>query len=180
MKYETDGIYLGDEYYKATKVSCDDGGTAFAPEFVSFVGYEGETLDLTGLDTSNMTSMNGMFAGCSNLTSLDLSSFDTTNVTDMGGMFDYCENLTSLDLSSFNISNVEEMGNMFNGCSSLQELDIRNFDFSNEPRVHDLFFNVPSSCVIYINQDAYDYLEDKYNNGNEIYLEDLSMLHVVS
>jgi len=69
---------------------------------------------------------------------------------------------------------------MFNGCSSLQELDIRNFDFSNNPSVQHMFNMVPSTCVIYVNQDAYDFLEDNYTNGNDIQLADLSMLQVVS
>lgn len=34
----------------------------------------------------NVTSMNGMFVGCSSLISLDLSGFDTSNITDMNGV----------------------------------------------------------------------------------------------
>ena len=41
--------------------------------------------------------MNGMFYGCTSLTSLDLSNFDTSKVTNMGYMFQSCTNLTSLD-----------------------------------------------------------------------------------
>ncbi|WP_347499924.1 BspA family leucine-rich repeat surface protein [Ruminococcus albus] len=42
--------------------------------------------------------MNGMFAGCSNLTSLDLSSFDTSNITDFSDMFADCNKLRFLAL----------------------------------------------------------------------------------
>ena len=49
-----------------------------------------KTLDLSGLDTSNATDMNGMFAGCSSLQTLDLSNFDTCHVTNMHGMFSEC------------------------------------------------------------------------------------------
>ena len=80
------------------------------------------------LNTSNVTNMNCMFAGCSNLTSLDVSSFDTSNVTLMGGMFEGCSNLTSLDVSSFDTSNVTNMSCMFGGCSSLTSLDVSSFD----------------------------------------------------
>ena len=34
-------------------------------------------------DTSNVTDMNGMFYGCSSLTSLNLTGFDTSNVTNL-------------------------------------------------------------------------------------------------
>lgn len=53
-----------------------------------FYGCSGLTaLDLTPLDTQNVTSMNWMFSGCSALTALDLSSLDTQNVTNMSWMF---------------------------------------------------------------------------------------------
>ena len=42
-----------------------------------------EALDLSGLDTSRVTDMSGMFYDCSSLASLDLSPLDTSQVTDM-------------------------------------------------------------------------------------------------
>ena len=45
-------------------------------------------MDLSNLDTSNVTSMREMFNGCSGLTSLDVSRFDTSNVTIMYEMID--------------------------------------------------------------------------------------------
>ena len=42
--------------------------------------------------------MDSMFYSCSGLTSLDLSGFDTSAVTSMDYMFAYCSNLTSLIL----------------------------------------------------------------------------------
>ena len=42
--------------------------------------------------------MNGMFYGCSNLTSLDLSNFDTSNVTNMTYMFRGCVNLKTITM----------------------------------------------------------------------------------
>ncbi len=90
-----------------------------------------ENLDLSSFNTSNVTTMWGMFEECSSLTSLDLSSFNTSNVTNMGVMFSGCSSLTSLDLSNFNTSNVTTMSSMFSGCSSLTSLDLSNFNASN-------------------------------------------------
>ena len=84
--------------------------------------YNVRSIDLTGADTSGVTSMNGMFWSCSDLTELDLSSFDTSNVTDMTNMFAWCDNLTELDLSSFDTSNVTNMTNMFAPCSELKTI----------------------------------------------------------
>ena len=89
------------------------------------------SIDLSALDTSEVTDMRYMFAGCSSLTSLDVSNFDTSKVTSMGDMFSRCESLTSLDVSKFNTSKVTNMSAMFYACNSLTSLDLRNFDTSN-------------------------------------------------
>ena len=67
-------------------------------------------------NTSNVTNMSAIFAGCSSLTSLNLSSFNTANVTNM--VHD-CSSLTSLDLSSFNTAKVTNVYGMFYKCESL-------------------------------------------------------------
>ena len=88
-------------------------------------------VDLSGFDTSNVVSMNGMFEYCSSLTKLDLGSFDTSNVTSMERMFHGCTSLTELNLGSFDTSDVTSIGGMFYDCSSLTELDLSSFDMSN-------------------------------------------------
>ena len=89
------------------------------------------SLNLTGFDTSNVTNMAYMFSGCSNLTSLNLTGFDTSNVTSMSYMFSRCGSLTSLDLTGFDTSNVRNMTGMFSDCSSLVSLDLTSFDTAN-------------------------------------------------
>ena len=89
------------------------------------------TLDLSGLDTSNMTSMSKMFYNSKSLTNIDTSGFDTTKVVNMNGMFWGCNNLKNIDVSNFKTSNVTDMNNMFADCSNLTTLDLSNFDTSN-------------------------------------------------
>ena len=115
-------------------------------------------INLDGLDTSSVQSMDSMFFGCSALTSLDLSTIDTSNVTTMSAMFASCSalkqltlgkkfvtshvttmyemflacrSLVQLDLSNFDTSSVTNMREMFSTCSSLTQLDLSNFDTSN-------------------------------------------------
>ena len=90
-------------------------------------------------DTSNATNMNRMFYNCSKLTELDLSSFDTNKITDMSYMFHSCSSLTELDLSSFDTSNVTDMSSMFYNCSSLTTLDLSSFDTSNVTNMRWIF-----------------------------------------
>ena len=102
------------------------------------------SLDLSPLDTSNVTNMRGMFSECSSLSSLDLSPLDTSNVTDMSYMLSGCSKLTSLDLSSFDTSQVESMGGMFDGCSRLASLDLSSFDTSNVTGMSRMFYGCSS------------------------------------
>ena len=87
-------------------------------------------LDVHNFDTSHVTNMVGMFAACSELSNLDVSSFDTSLVTDMTAMFASCGSLTNLDLRSFDTSKVTNMGGMFSQCSELSSLDVTSFNTS--------------------------------------------------
>ena len=98
-----------------------------------------KSIDLSGLDTTNVTDMSAMFQNCQNLESLDSSGFDTTNVTSMAQMFENCQNLRGLDVSSFDTSNVEDMNRMFSSCSSLTSLDVSSFDTSNVSNMEGMF-----------------------------------------
>ena len=102
------------------------------------------SLDLSKFDTSQVTDMGTMFGGCSSLTSLDLSNFDTSEVTNMGDMFRECSSLTSLDVSKFDTSKVTDMSHMFGGCSGLTSLDVSSFDTSKVTNMDFMFCECPA------------------------------------
>ena len=105
-----------------------------------FYGCTNSTFnDMDKWDTSNVTSMYGLFQNCFSLSSLDFSNWDTSNVTTMNSMFTDCYSLTSLDLSNFNTSNVTSMYYMFSNCTSLTSLDLSNFDTSNVTNMRAMF-----------------------------------------
>ena len=97
------------------------------------------TLDLSGLDTSNMTNMTYMFYKSISLTNIDLSGFDTSKVVNMYGMFWGCNNLKNIDVSNFNTKKVTTMAYMFRDCNSLEKLNLSNFDTSNVTRMDSMF-----------------------------------------
>ena len=76
-------------------------------------------LDVSGFDTSNVTSMNYMFDNTgynSTVLQLDVSKFNTSKVTSMVSMFSntgYTNPNFTLDVSKFDTSNVTRMENMF-------------------------------------------------------------------
>ena len=90
-----------------------------------------KNIDVSGFDTSKVTTMNSMFSSCKSLESLDLSNFNTSKVTTMNSMFMSCTNLISLNLSSFNTSNVTDIRSMFWLCENIKNLDLSNFDVSS-------------------------------------------------
>ena len=114
------------------KVKCTFDCDALTNANSMFMGCGNLTsLDLSGLDTSNVTDMYRMFYNCSGLTSLDLSGLDTSKVTTMSEMFKYCYALTSLDLTPLNTSNVTNMSYMFQSCSDLTYINLTSLDTHN-------------------------------------------------
>ena len=88
-----------------------------------FDGCSGLTsLDLSPLDTQNVTNMSSMFYRCRSLDNLDLSPLDTQKVTNMNFMFFRCDDLTRLDLTPLNTRKVTTMQWMFDDCSALTSL----------------------------------------------------------
>ena len=96
-------------------------------------------LDLKKWDTSNVTDMSNMFNGCSALTTLDVSKFNTNKVTNMSSMFKSCWKIKTLNMSKWKTSNVTDMSNMFNGCSSLTAIDVSKFNTSKVTNMSSMF-----------------------------------------
>ncbi|EAD4548753.1 BspA family leucine-rich repeat surface protein [Listeria monocytogenes] len=102
-----------------------------------------EELDVSHFDTSSVTNMRCMFQR-SELLELDVSNFDTSSVTNMYSMFADCELLEKLDVSHFDTSSVTDMRTMFNNCQSLEKLDVSNFDTSSVTNMNSMFSNCPN------------------------------------
>ena len=150
---EDDGS--GNSTYKLT-IGGKGGIIANESMIGYFSGFSKMTsIDLSVMDTSEVTNMIGMFSGCSSLTSLDVSNFDTSKVTNMIGMFVNCSSLTNLDVSNFDTSEVTNMYNMFRECSSLTSLDVSNFDTSKVTNMNAMFCNCPAWNTIDQTKFAY-------------------------
>lgn len=111
-----------------------------------FHSIDNTTLDLSGWDTGNVFSFNGMFEYMSHLTEIKgLENWDTSNGVCFMEMFHGCTNLRSLDLSSFDTrkatfdKTVQVSGNgtkatstyrMLGDCRSLEKVILgENFTF---------------------------------------------------
>ena len=95
------------------------------------------TLDVSNLDTSNVTDMTAMFVGCNATEIKGLNTFNTSKVTNMTSMF-AGSSAKTLDLSSFDTSNVTQMINMFAG-TLVSVLDLSSFDISKVSNMDYMF-----------------------------------------
>ncbi|EDJ0214350.1 BspA family leucine-rich repeat surface protein [Listeria monocytogenes] len=100
-----------------------------------------EELNVSHFDTSSVTNMSYMFYDNRNLEVLDVSNLDTSSVTNMYAMFEDCTSLEELDVSHFDTSSVTDMYRVFNGCEKLKKLDVSNFDTSSATAMVQMFRN---------------------------------------
>ena len=136
-EFNRNGYYTGKYNHDLKSLSFV---TPIELKYLSFIGCDGlNKVDLSNVNTENVTTMRGMFWGCKSLTGLDLSSFDTRNVTNMHNMFGESESLTNLDLSSFDTKSVTDMAFMFQYCKSLTSLDLSSFDTRNLTIMYGMF-----------------------------------------
>ena len=124
-----------------------------------------DTLDLTGLDTSNMTSMSYMFYNSKSLKNIDVSGFDTSKVISMYEMFRGCSSLANIDVSSFNTGAVTDMQRMFCNCFLLINLNLSNFDTSKVVNMYEMFFG----CNSLTNLDITNFNTSNLVNMSEMF-----------
>ena len=132
---EDDGT--GNDTYKVT--IGGKGGIIANENMIGYFAYFDKmtSIDLSSLDTSEVTDMSDMFASCSSLTSLDVRNFDTSQVTNMNGMFSWCNKLTSLDVSNFDTSKVTDMSDMFCECPAWNTVNQTKFADANSCKPED-------------------------------------------
>lgn len=146
---ETDSHYsIFAEYttpmlYKShvTKITFEKGFKFPEDSSRLFMGCRSlESINLSGVDTSDVKNMEQMFCACDILKKVDLSNFDFTNVTNMRGMFWACRNLRRVDFTDLYLPNVEDMSLMFCECQHLKRLDLSSFKTENEDINYQHFF----------------------------------------
>lgn len=108
-----------------------------------------EIKGIKNLNTSNVSDMAYMFAGCSKLKSVDLTYMYSPYVKDMSYMFCNCSSLKTVYLNGLNTSNVEDMKHMFEFCTSLGYLDLSSFNTQKVKNFERMFYECRSLKAIY-------------------------------
>ena len=110
-------------------------------------------LDLTGLDTSHVETVESMFAGTQ--FTLDVPtkiSFDTSNVRNMHNMFYYARSSDGLlDLSDLNASNVTDMSNLIY-YTWIVTVDLTGWDTRNVTDMTEMFYDSNYIKTIYASE----------------------------
>lgn len=124
-----------------------------------------ESIDLSGLDTSNTTDMNRMFAtdeefagspvsSTPKLKTIKAETLDTSKVENMNSMFAECVALEQLDLSKWDVSKVTDMELMFGNCESLKALDVSKWKTDSLRDIYGAFSGC--SSLKSLNLEAWD------------------------
>ncbi len=95
-------------------------------------------IDLSSLDTSNVTNMSYMFNETTSLKEINFGNIDVSKVQRMAAMFEK-SGIETLDLSSFDTRSLKDMSSMFMQ-SSVTELDLSSFNTSNVVEMGGMFW----------------------------------------
>ncbi|EJU4176932.1 BspA family leucine-rich repeat surface protein [Listeria monocytogenes] len=127
------------QYSKITRLDLSNLDTSNVTDMsYMFDGSDSTSIDVSSFDTSSVTNMTFMFYS-SAAASIDVSNFDTSSVTNMYCMFRFCDVATSIDVSNFNTSNVTNMGSMFSYASAATSIDVSKFDTSKVTNMNGMF-----------------------------------------
>ena len=132
---------------------------------------------LSDWNTSNVISIQGMFAYTQNINNFDvLSNFDVSNVTDMSYIF-YGTSISDLTpLSNWDTSNVKYMYDAFGVSHNIASLKgLENWDTSSVENTQYMFFEVPVSDLTPLSN--WDTSNVKYMDYMFAYNESLTNLN---
>ncbi|MBQ4528735.1 MAG: BspA family leucine-rich repeat surface protein [Clostridia bacterium] len=147
--YESHGYYM--------VCFCCDGTISFFDINGLFSGlinlYEVDFNDAVIFDSS-LTSLKGMFEGCSSLVEFNFGDVDFSNITDFSYMFKGCTSLESLTWGENAPKYGEYFVGIFEGCTSLKTVDLSYWDFSYAEDISRFFYNCSSLEEFYMDTDT--------------------------
>ena len=123
------------------------------------------SLDLSGWDVSNLYNIYYLFRDCNSLTTLDVSTWKPNKAKSLEFMFANCESLKNLDVSGWSTSNVTTMSSCFKNCSSLTSLDLSGWSTSNVTSMYEMF----SNCSSLTSLDLSNFNTSKVTNMGDMF-----------
>ena len=160
-----------------TSIEFEDGVKLPANANFTFGFTKVSSLDLRGLDTSDVVDMTYFFHRCENLESVNLSGLDFSKVEKMVAMFNGCSSLVNVDFTNVDTSNVKNMNSMFSGCSSLKDFDVSVLDMSSVNSAAFMFSMCENMKSVVFNgksNNALAKIESMFNKAHNLTTVDMS------
>ena len=131
-----------------------------------FCGLKLEVVNISGWDTSNVTTMENMFCFCDKLKNIiGIENLDVLKLKRANFMFDSCENLVELDLTNWNPISLQRAWGMFDDCLNLKIIkNIENWQFPNIKDVSYMFCDCAKLDVDLSNWDLTN-IKDSLKEG---------------
>ena len=128
--------------------------------------YEMEIVDISGWDTSNVTTMAYMFNQCSKLKKIiGIENLDVSKLENANNMFFCCKKLVELDLTKCNPVSLQYTRQMFYKCSNLKIIkNIENWQLPNIKDVSYMFCDCAKLDVDLSNWDLTN-IKDSLKEG---------------
>ena len=105
-------------------------------------------IDLTDLDISELNDISYIFYTL-NMEVVDISGWNTSNVTTMENMFSFCDKLKNIiGIENLDVSKLEDATSMFYGCENLVESDLTNWNPVSLQNAQQMFFNCSNLKII--------------------------------
>ncbi len=164
-------LYLINSWGKNSYFKLD---VAIESGYIPIESESKECYDLSKLDTSEITDMEGLFEY--SMFNGDISNWDVSNVKNMHGMF-YAAKEFNQALNDWDVSNVTDMSGMFI-CAYNFNQDINNWDVSNVTDMYRMFdeacdfnqhilWDLSNVEISGMFRNAWAF-ERKFNNGNPL------------
>lgn len=125
-----------------------------------------EEIDLSGVDLSNVSSIECMFSGCKKLKKITWGPISTKNVTRLYYTFADCQSLENVDfLADWEIKNITNLSNTFANCKKIKHLPIENWDVSKVIYAFCMAYGCESlEDIDFINSWSFDSLDGADND----------------
>lgn len=108
-----------------------------------------ESVECADWNVSNVTSFYATFDGLRSLKNVNISKWDTTKSTSFDWFFSNNNSLLQLDVSNLKTQNCSSFYSMFGACHSLLQLDVSKFNMANARTTHSMF----GYCVSFTSLD---------------------------
>ena len=106
-------------------------------------------IDLTDIDVSELDDLSCIFIMLDNVEVVDISGWNTSNVTTMGYMFSQCSKLKKIiGIENLDVSKLENANNMFFCCKKLVELDLTKWNPVSLQYTRQMFYECSNLKII--------------------------------